>query len=298
MKRAQQRAAFLVQRAEEEQTRAEVYALNRLMRRREIMRFDAYVKARKLSRKRARAARIAAEQEKTEAAAAAAKAEAEAKECALIEAEVRPWLDALLGEVEVKVAREEEEAAAAKQVTMARVDTINSCSSHREPTMTTMAEWPLAGSPRVISYSLCSSANTSTNSLPSLAAADDTGILGLLEESEQSAEYYNEESGESSEILLWGYGSTTNSLEQYRDASMGMNGSATWLPSLDLASEEVTSNGGWASAEEVTSGGSLSASLSSLPSYPPLDVAAAVSRNNNNASGGLLEDASLEQYLE
>ena len=71
MKRAQQRAAFLVQRAEEEQTRAEVYALNRLMRRREIMRFDAYVKARKLSRKRARAARIAAEQEKTEAAARA-----------------------------------------------------------------------------------------------------------------------------------------------------------------------------------------------------------------------------------
>ena len=62
MRRAKARAEFLMQRAEEEQTRAEVYALNRLMRRREIMRFEAYVKARKLSRKRARAMRLAAEQ--------------------------------------------------------------------------------------------------------------------------------------------------------------------------------------------------------------------------------------------
>ena len=61
MRRAKARAEFLMQRAEEEQTRAEVYALNRLMRRREIMRFEAYVKARKLSRKRARAMRLVTE---------------------------------------------------------------------------------------------------------------------------------------------------------------------------------------------------------------------------------------------
>ena len=61
VRRAAQRAAFLVHRAEEEQMRAEVYALNRLMRSREVKRFDAYVKARKLSRKRARAMRLAAE---------------------------------------------------------------------------------------------------------------------------------------------------------------------------------------------------------------------------------------------
>ena len=61
MRRAKARAEYLMQRAEEEQTRAEVYALNRLMRRREVVRFEAYVKARKLSRKRARAMRLAAE---------------------------------------------------------------------------------------------------------------------------------------------------------------------------------------------------------------------------------------------
>ena len=36
MRRAKARAEYLMQRAEEEQTRAEVYALNRLMRRREV----------------------------------------------------------------------------------------------------------------------------------------------------------------------------------------------------------------------------------------------------------------------
>ena len=43
MKRASQRAAFLVQREEEAQTRAEVYALNRLMRRRELLKFEQCV---------------------------------------------------------------------------------------------------------------------------------------------------------------------------------------------------------------------------------------------------------------
>ena len=61
LRRARQRAQFLVQREEEAQTRAEVYALNRLMRRREILRFDTYVRARKLDRKRARAMRLATE---------------------------------------------------------------------------------------------------------------------------------------------------------------------------------------------------------------------------------------------
>ena len=53
MRRAKARAEFLMQRRGGADPRRGL-CLNRLMRRREIMRFEAYVKARKLSRKRAR----------------------------------------------------------------------------------------------------------------------------------------------------------------------------------------------------------------------------------------------------